>query len=178
MTLDAVDTLSGVNRTEYRINDGAWINYEAPFRLAEGAHQIEYRSIDNAGNVEVTDYTPVVGESTTTIEYVVVTIQVDREASATHVSVSPPSESSTGGSTSGSTGSSSGTTVTYTHPDIGTPSSGDTVTKIYYYVPSGTSGGDWVPCTEPVSYVEEGSYTVEYKIEYETAHDEYYTVTI
>jgi hypothetical protein len=175
VTLDATDNLSGINRIEYRINGDPWITYEGPFRLAEGVHQIEYRSIDNAGNVEVTDYTPVVGESTTTIEYVVVTIQVDQSSSATHVSVAPSSDSSTGGSTGGS---SSGTTVTYPHPDIGTPSSGDSVVKIYYYVPSGSSGGDWVDYTEPVSFTEEGSYTVEYKIEYEDAPAEYKTVTI
>ncbi|WP_243369988.1 hypothetical protein [Geotalea sp. SG265] len=43
---------SGTTRTEYRLDDGPWQPYE-PFRIsAEGAHQIDYRSIDNAGNEE------------------------------------------------------------------------------------------------------------------------------
>ncbi|MHA1716517.1 MAG: OmpL47-type beta-barrel domain-containing protein, partial [Promethearchaeota archaeon] len=47
---------SGIFYTEYRVNGGSWINYTgAPFNLSsfpEGATLIEYRSIDNAGNVE------------------------------------------------------------------------------------------------------------------------------
>jgi len=51
-TLSAADNLSGVAKTEYRIDGGAWILY-APFSLtAEGSHLIEYRSTDNVGNVE------------------------------------------------------------------------------------------------------------------------------
>ncbi|WP_018757782.1 Ig-like domain-containing protein [Paenibacillus terrigena] len=43
----------GVNRTEYRINNGDWLVYSAPFTIAEeGVHVVEYRGIDNAGNVE------------------------------------------------------------------------------------------------------------------------------
>lgn len=43
------------NRTEYNINSGGWINFTAPFNLTNGANNtIEYRSIDNTGNVEVT----------------------------------------------------------------------------------------------------------------------------
>jgi hypothetical protein len=51
-TLAASDNLSGVARTEYRLDGGAWSPY-APFTIAtEGKHVIGYRSVDNVGNVE------------------------------------------------------------------------------------------------------------------------------
>jgi hypothetical protein len=52
VTLDAADSLSGVSRTEYRLNQGAWIPYSAPFTLTEGVYNVEYRSVDLAGNTE------------------------------------------------------------------------------------------------------------------------------
>jgi hypothetical protein len=46
------DNLSGVNRTEYRINEGAWQVYSSSFTVsAEGITTIEARTIDNAGNI-------------------------------------------------------------------------------------------------------------------------------
>ncbi len=51
-TLAATDNHSGVAKTEYRIDGGAWTPY-APFTISvEGAHDIYYRSSDNAGNTE------------------------------------------------------------------------------------------------------------------------------
>ncbi|MBN2228585.1 MAG: hypothetical protein JW779_03255 [Candidatus Thorarchaeota archaeon] len=53
ITLEAVDNLAGVARTEYRINMGVWIEYLIPFYITEfGYHTINYRSIDVAGNLE------------------------------------------------------------------------------------------------------------------------------
>ncbi|MGQ0645150.1 MAG: OmpL47-type beta-barrel domain-containing protein, partial [Elusimicrobiota bacterium] len=43
---------SGVAFTEYRIDGGSFITYSAPFTLSEGVRLVEYRSRDNAGNVE------------------------------------------------------------------------------------------------------------------------------
>jgi len=44
---------SGVARTEYRINGGAWQTYAAPFTLtADGQYTVDYRSVDKAGNTE------------------------------------------------------------------------------------------------------------------------------
>ncbi|MBD3919479.1 right-handed parallel beta-helix repeat-containing protein [Paenibacillus sp. PR3] len=44
---------SGVSGTEYRMNNGEWISYQAPFTLsADGRYQIDYRSVDHSGNVE------------------------------------------------------------------------------------------------------------------------------
>ncbi|MBI5885116.1 MAG: hypothetical protein HZB85_00830 [Deltaproteobacteria bacterium] len=52
-TLSAADGLSGVKATEYRIDGGAWVAYAGPFKVTgEGAHTIDYRSMDNVGNVE------------------------------------------------------------------------------------------------------------------------------
>jgi len=53
VTLNATDDMSGVNRTEYRINGGSIQTYTEPFNVTdEGALTVEYRSVDYAGNVE------------------------------------------------------------------------------------------------------------------------------
>lgn len=54
-TLSATDNFSGVARTEYKIDEGAFTAYVSPFFLgsyADGTHIITYRSIDNVGNTE------------------------------------------------------------------------------------------------------------------------------
>ncbi|WP_459816831.1 OmpL47-type beta-barrel domain-containing protein [Geotalea toluenoxydans] len=52
LVIKVVGGASGIARTEYRIDNGEWKAYE-PFRVtAEGSRQIDYRSIDNAGNEE------------------------------------------------------------------------------------------------------------------------------
>lgn len=54
VALSAADNLSGVEKTEYRIGDGSgWITYSTPLTLTvEGLNAVQYRSVDNAGNVE------------------------------------------------------------------------------------------------------------------------------
>ncbi|HYH71960.1 MAG TPA: ThuA domain-containing protein [Nocardioides sp.] len=53
VTLSATDAGSGVARTEYRIGNGAWTAYTAPFTVtAQGRQVLEVRSVDEAGNVE------------------------------------------------------------------------------------------------------------------------------
>ncbi|MBC7081181.1 MAG: carboxypeptidase regulatory-like domain-containing protein [Thermoplasmatales archaeon] len=67
VTLTAQDDESGVNATYYRINEGNWITYTAPFTLSTpGKHKIEYYSIDNEGNEEDvnTDYIPIANLTT------------------------------------------------------------------------------------------------------------------
>lgn len=55
ITLTATDDLAGVQETNYRINGGAWQVYQAPLTLIdEGITTFEFRSIDQAGNVEPT----------------------------------------------------------------------------------------------------------------------------
>lgn len=55
VTLAAADEPegSGVARTEYRVDGGAFGPYDGPFAVADdGRHTIEYRSVDTAGNEE------------------------------------------------------------------------------------------------------------------------------
>ncbi|MFD0715843.1 glycoside hydrolase domain-containing protein [Paenibacillus sp. GCM10027626] len=55
VTLNASDALSGVARTEYRLNGGEWEAYEGAIAVtAEGKNMLEYRSADRAGNIEET----------------------------------------------------------------------------------------------------------------------------
>lgn len=52
--LNSTDTLAGVARTEYRVDDGPWKEY-APFNVTgKGSHSVEFRSLDRLGNVEET----------------------------------------------------------------------------------------------------------------------------
>jgi parallel beta-helix repeat protein len=54
-TLTATDGVpgSGVNYTQYKIDDGSWIDYVVPFIIdSYGYHNITYRSVDNLGNIE------------------------------------------------------------------------------------------------------------------------------
>ncbi|GLW20108.1 hypothetical protein Mame01_01510 [Microbispora amethystogenes] len=55
VTLTAADEAkgSGLDRTEYKLDGGAWTRYTAPVVLSgDGAHALAYRSADKAGNVE------------------------------------------------------------------------------------------------------------------------------
>jgi len=53
VTLSASDSTSGVGVTEYRLDGGPWRTYVDPFAVGgEGAHGVEIRSMDTAGNVE------------------------------------------------------------------------------------------------------------------------------
>ncbi len=56
ITLEAEDGWgSGVERTEYRIDDGDWTTYDGPFKLTEpGVHTFSFRSVDDNGNAEDT----------------------------------------------------------------------------------------------------------------------------
>lgn len=54
VTLSATDTGSGVARTEYSLNGITWSTYSEPFTISdEGVSAVYYRSVDNAGNIEV-----------------------------------------------------------------------------------------------------------------------------
>ncbi len=55
VTLTATDTISGVARTEYNLNNSNWITYTAPFTITtDGTTTVYYRSVDRAGNYETT----------------------------------------------------------------------------------------------------------------------------
>lgn len=53
VTLTGVDSLSGVEATYYRLDDGAVQTYDGPFHHSlKGSHTITYWSVDRAGNLE------------------------------------------------------------------------------------------------------------------------------
>jgi hypothetical protein len=53
VTLDAIDNLSGVDKTTYRIDMGEWITYSTPFIVSgEADHRVDFYSVDNIGNIE------------------------------------------------------------------------------------------------------------------------------
>jgi hypothetical protein len=54
-TLQSTDAVSGVNKTQYRIDGADWRNYTGSVGLtSNGVHTIEYYAVDKAGNVEAT----------------------------------------------------------------------------------------------------------------------------
>lgn len=53
VSIAVYDQLSGVAKTEYQVNNGAWITYTGSIpAFVEGTYKVGYRSIDQAGNVE------------------------------------------------------------------------------------------------------------------------------
>lgn len=56
VSLGAIDEWSGVNLTNYRVDDSEWSTYSAPFEVSgDGTHLLECYSTDLAGNVENTE---------------------------------------------------------------------------------------------------------------------------
>ena len=52
VTLTATDD-TGVDYTNYKLDDGAWVNYTTPFVVsANGNHTVWFYSVDTAGNIE------------------------------------------------------------------------------------------------------------------------------
>lgn len=55
VNLEPYDLLSGIKSTEYRLDQGKWLTYTAPFRVEGSAsHAIQFHSIDKVGNQEQT----------------------------------------------------------------------------------------------------------------------------
>ncbi len=52
VTLEASDAGSGVDLIEHRLDGGPWEPYLAGIAIPEGAHTLEHRAVDVAGNVE------------------------------------------------------------------------------------------------------------------------------
>ncbi|HME50664.1 MAG TPA: fibronectin type III domain-containing protein, partial [Candidatus Lokiarchaeia archaeon] len=130
-TVSAVDAgtgESGVSKTNYKVDAGAWTTYSVAFNLgsyANGTHVIYYNSTDNVGNVEATKS---------------VTVKLDKDApttTATYTAAYAPNFVN------------SGTTFTLSAVDGGTKESG--VAKTGYKVDSGT----WTIYTGPFNL---GSY--------------------
>jgi len=76
VTLDANDTISGVDGVFYKINDGNWTVYQTPFTVSmEGENIVRYYAQDEAGNKETTKN---------------VTIKIDKEGPS--VTITTPEE--------------------------------------------------------------------------------------
>jgi hypothetical protein len=55
VTLNANDATSGVNYTQYKLNNGSWTVYSGPFTLTtNGDYTLYYYSVDLAGKIETT----------------------------------------------------------------------------------------------------------------------------
>jgi large repetitive protein len=52
LTFHPTDALSGIAKTEYKIDGGAWTTGTTATVSSDGDHTVLYRSVDNAGNVE------------------------------------------------------------------------------------------------------------------------------
>ncbi|MDB5085699.1 MAG: hypothetical protein JWN30_2585 [Bacilli bacterium] len=53
INLAGSDNLSGIAKIEYRVNDGTWSTYSGSIpSFGEGVYQVDYRSKDQAGNLE------------------------------------------------------------------------------------------------------------------------------
>lgn len=81
VTLTATDNAdgSGVARTEYQLDTAtAWTPYTAPFTVSgDGRHEVRFRSVDEAGNVEATN---------------AVEVKVDATAPVTTATFAPPND--------------------------------------------------------------------------------------
>jgi len=76
VTLSATGGDGGVDYTEYRIDGGSWTTYSSPVMFnADGTHSLEYRSVDNAAQVEATK---------------TIAVKIDRVAPVTVSTVSSP----------------------------------------------------------------------------------------
>ena len=156
--LTAIDDISGVNATYYRIwYNGSWSNwikYTGNFTLqGEGKHYLEYYSIDNARNVEnVTNQTH-------------------------YVDLSPPVTSLSYGSPYYTNGIedwiTTSTPITLSTVDYPECACGVMVT--YYRI----NGGDWNLYTHPFTINEECKHTIEfYSVDYLGNEEDHHTVTV
>ncbi|RIJ69439.1 hydrolase [Nakamurella silvestris] len=124
VTLAATDATSGVASTEYKIDNGNWTSYGAPFTVTSGTSDktVTFRSTDRAGNAETTQEltVPKIGvvATKTTIEVADTTVSTKDDLVVT-------------------------AKVTSTVPFAGTVTLYDGATAIAtnpLYVPDGTSG--------------------------------------
>jgi parallel beta-helix repeat protein len=77
ITLNALDDLSGINATHYRINNGAWIVYIGSFIVTDdGEYSIDFYSDDHEGNVELPHSA---------------SLKIDQTSPTTTISLDPPS---------------------------------------------------------------------------------------
>ncbi|UUZ82004.1 carboxypeptidase-like regulatory domain-containing protein [Paenibacillus sp. P26] len=136
VTLNAADNTngSGVDKTLYRLNGGAWTEYTAPIALTtDGGYTVEYYSKDKAGNNEAAKS---------------VAVKLDKTAPVTRYAMTPIQAVSPSGKTYVS-----GFHITLTPSD-----NLSSVTSTVYR----TNGSAWKPYTAPFDIYASTTQTVEY----------------
>jgi PKD repeat protein len=134
LSLSALDETSGIEKIEYRINDGEWMVYEKSILInTNGIYTIEYRSIDQAGNVE---------------DRKTVTMKVDKSAPTTTSKVMQ--------------GEPNGVNGWYTKDltvELAATDSESGVATTEYRI----DGNEWVVYQTPLQFTEDGIYLIEYR---------------
>ncbi|PLS08402.1 OmpL47-type beta-barrel domain-containing protein [Neobacillus cucumis] len=135
ITLTATDDLSGLARTEYRVNNVDWQVYTGPITInQEGQNTVDYRSIDNAGNTE---------------EMKSLSVKIDKTEPVTALSTN--------------TGTPNGKNGWYT-TDVqvnlsATDSGGSGIAKTEYRI----NGGAWTVFNGAFTLSTDGTYTIDYR---------------
>ncbi|OPY34618.1 MAG: hypothetical protein A4E32_00092 [Methanomassiliicoccales archaeon PtaU1.Bin124] len=134
LTLTATDATSGVSKTEYSINGGAWTTYSASFAAStEGVKStVAFRSIDLAGNVAAAT-TITIGNADTT---------------------APTTAASPSGTVGSNGWYTSAVSVSLAATDLG----GSGLASTYYRM----DGGAWTLYAQPVNIAVDGSHVVDY----------------
>jgi len=133
--LTATDAGSGVDKVEYKVDEGAWTAYTAPVAVtAPGMHMVSYRASDKAGNVSpegMAHFTIVSGD--TTAPTVASEVTGTKDTAGNYVGKA---------------------TVTLTATDAGSG-----VGKVEYKL----DGGPWLTYSAPLALTVVGAHTVNYK---------------
>ncbi|WP_414940017.1 OmpL47-type beta-barrel domain-containing protein [Amycolatopsis sp. cmx-11-51] len=133
--LTATDAGTGVDKVEYKVDDGAWTAYTAPVAVsAPGMHMLHYKASDKAGNVSpegMAHFTVV--SSDTTAPTVTSAVTGNKDANGDYVGKA---------------------TVTLTATDAGSG-----VGKVEYKL----DGGPWLTYSAPLALTVVGAHTVNYR---------------
>ncbi|MGW5705270.1 OmpL47-type beta-barrel domain-containing protein [Amycolatopsis japonica] len=133
--LTATDAGSGVDKVEYKVDEGAWTAYTAPVAVtAPGMHMVSYRASDKAGNVSpegMAHFTVV--SSDTTAPTVTSEVTGTKDTAGNYVGKA---------------------TVTLTATDAGSG-----VGKVEYNL----NGGPWLTYSAPLALTVVGAHTVKYR---------------
>ncbi|MEH7117167.1 PKD domain-containing protein [Neobacillus vireti] len=132
--LSATDQGSGIDKIQYRMDEGDWQVYETPIAVnTDGIHTVEYRSIDRAGNVE---------ESESVI------VRLDKTKPVTAASVTPgPPDGENGWYTKDVT------------VELSAADEQSGLNKTEYRI----DGSEWLPYGTPLHLSSEGVHTIEYR---------------
>jgi hypothetical protein len=134
VTLTATDAESGVAATYYTVDGGEQQSGNTIAITTEGVHSFTYWSVDNAGNIEA----PHTG-----------VVKIDKTAPVTVAAVNPSAPDGQKG--------------WYVHPVTVTLSASDNLSGVAKTEYSLDGGGTWQSYTNPVTFDQDGKYTVSYR---------------